>query len=122
MLTEWPAAALPHLGAARPDAGAAISLHLENLVGHRGNHLVEFLLSFIFRRDQRAADHRVSRTSATALAGEAAGDLGRITGSPQPAGDGFCERAEGTLGTGTITGLCAGTESGRVSVGTFEAP
>jgi transposase len=37
------------LGAARPDAGAAISLQLENAVGHRGDYHLEFLLSFVLR-------------------------------------------------------------------------
>ena len=34
----------------------------------------------------------------------------------------FVAATEGTVGTGTITGVCAGTESGRVSLGPFEAP
>jgi transposase len=35
------------MGTARTHTRAAISLQLEDLVGHRGDHLVEFLLSFI---------------------------------------------------------------------------
>ena len=42
--TERAPASVPHLGAARTDAGAAISLQLEDALGHRRRHVVELLL------------------------------------------------------------------------------
>ena len=43
------------LGAARPDAGAAISLQVEDAVGNGGRDLVELLLPAVSRLDLQPA-------------------------------------------------------------------
>ena len=48
-----------HLGPERTDTGAAVSLQLEDAIGHRRNHLLEFLLPTLSRSHSQPADHRV---------------------------------------------------------------
>ncbi len=78
--TERTAAPLSHLGAEGTDAGAAISLQLEDAVGHGGGDVVELLLPTLSRDHSQPAGHRVPGALAAPHSGQAAGRLGRITG------------------------------------------
>ncbi len=66
--TEREPAPLPHRGAAGTDAGAAISLQLEDAVGNGRDDVVELLLSVVSGGDPQPADHRVSLALAAARA------------------------------------------------------
>lgn len=52
-------ASLPHVGASRAHAGAAIQLQLEDAVGDCRRHRVELFLPPVSGRDRQPADHRV---------------------------------------------------------------
>src|SRR5271166_5804042 len=114
-------APLPHLGAARADAGVAMSLQLEDAVGGGGGDVVEFLLPAVSRRHPQPADHPVSRASAAPHSRQAADRLGRAAGASQPRGVGVREPAARALVAGVPARLCAGAEPGGVSVVTLEA-
>src|SRR5207244_2007265 len=82
--TEPKAAPLPDLGATRTDAGAGISLQLEDAVSDGGRDLVEFLFSPLSRYDSRPADDRFPSPPAVLSARQAADRLGWPAESPQP--------------------------------------
>ena len=118
--TERAAAPLPYLGAAGTDAGAAISLQLEDAVGDGGCHVVELLLSALSRRHPQPADHRVSQPSAASHSRQTAARQGRVAGPPQLRHVGVHTAAEGAPVGGVSSRLRARTESGRISVVVLE--
>src|SRR5439155_26863757 len=77
---ERASAPLPHLVATGTDAGAAISLQLEDAIGDGRSDLVELLLSAVSRRDPQPADHRVSHASTAPHSWQATDRLGRVAG------------------------------------------
>src|SRR2546426_12757766 len=81
--TEPKAAPLPDLGATRTDAGAAISLQLEDAVGDGGRDLVELLFSPLSQHDSQPAGDRVPHPPDTPSARQAADRLGWPAESPQ---------------------------------------
>src|SRR5271166_2816701 len=73
-------APLPHLGAARADAGVAMSLQLEDAVGGGGGDVVEFLLPAVSRRHpQPAARALVAGVPARLCAGAEPGGVSVVT-------------------------------------------
>jgi len=119
--TERAPAPLPHLGAEGADAGAAISLQLEDAVGHGGGDLVELLLPAVSGRDPLAADHPVPLASAAPHTRQAADRLGRLSRPSQPRGVGVRAPTTRAAVVGVSSRLCAGAESGRVPVVVLEA-
>src|SRR5271167_3152150 len=118
--TERAPAPLPHLGAARTDAGAATSFQLEDAVGDGGGNVVELLLPAVSRRHPQPADHRVSLSPAAPHSRQAADRLGRTARPSQPRGVGLRPAAERTLMAGVPPRLRAGAEPGGVSVVALE--
>ena len=113
---------LPHLGAARANAGAAIPLQLENVVGDGGRHLlVELLLPALSRQHSQPAGDRVPEALAAPSSGKTVDRLGRVARSSQSSGVGLCAPAAGAPVAGVSSGLCTGAESSRVSVVALEA-
>src|SRR2546425_3385765 len=108
--------------ATRTDAGAAISLQLEDAVGDGGRDLVELLFSPLSQHDSQPAGDRVPHPPATPSARQAADRLGWPAESPQPNGVGLRAPAARALVVGVSAGLRSGTEPGRVPVGALEAP
>jgi hypothetical protein len=82
---------------------------------------VELLLSAVSGGDPQPADHRVSLPLTVTRSRQVADRLGRVDGSSQPRHLGVHPRAARALVGGVSSRLCAGTESGRVSVVTLEA-
>src|SRR5215472_14434711 len=119
--TERTTPPLPHLGSTRPDAGAAIPLQLENIIGHCGCDLVELLFPAVSRGGSQPANHFVSVAPAAAHSRQAANRLGWATGTSQPRGVGLCSPAEGEVVAGVSSRLRPGTESGGVPVVALEA-
>src|SRR5436309_4945870 len=113
-------APLPHLGATGTDAGAAISLQLEDAISDGRSDLVELLLSAVSRCDPQPADHRVPGASAAPPSRQAADRLGWTAGSSQPRDLGVHSRAARATVGRVSSWLCAGTESGRVSMVALE--
>src|SRR5450756_1728923 len=74
--TEPAAASLPNLGAEGTDAGAAIPLQLEDVVGDGGGDVVELLLPPVSRHDPQPAGGGVPGTSLAPSSGKAADRLG----------------------------------------------
>ncbi len=111
---------MPHLGAAGTDAGAAISLQLEELVSHCGGDVVEFLLSLVSGSHPQCADHRVSHSSPAPHSRQAHDCLGWATRASQPCRVGVCTAAARTSVAGVSSGLRPGTKPGRVSVVALE--
>src|SRR2546425_10789367 len=107
--TEPKAAPLPDLGATRTDAGAAISLQLEDAVGDGGRDLVELLFSPLSQHDSQPAGDRVPHPPATPSARQAADRLGWPAESPQPNGVGLRAPAARALVVGVSAGLRSGT-------------
>src|SRR5262249_15862856 len=71
-----------NLGGARTGSGPAVSLHLEGAVGHRRDHLVEFLLPALSPHHPRRGSSRLPQPSAASPAGQAVGGVGRTAGAP----------------------------------------
>jgi len=111
---------LPYLGATRPDAGAAISLQLEKLVGHCRGNVVELLLSPVSGSHSQPTDHRVSYSFTTPHSWQAADRLGWGARASQPPGVGVRTTTARTTVAGISSGLRPGTESGGVSVVALE--
>src|SRR6266487_2196569 len=80
--TEPTAASLPHLGAARANAGFAIQLQLEEPVGGRRADSVELLLSPVSRCREEGASAGLSASLGSTLASAAAGGVGPFAGAP----------------------------------------
>jgi len=78
--TEPTAASLPHLGAARANAGFAIQLQLEEPVGGRRADSVELLLSPVSRCREEGASAGLSASLGSTLASAAAGGVGPFAG------------------------------------------
>src|SRR5271154_1330180 len=82
--SEPAAASLPHLGAARPDAGAAILLQLEKPVRSCGTDPTQVLFSFVSRSREEGAGAGLSQGPGAPLARTAAAGLGPFARAPQP--------------------------------------
>jgi len=111
---------LPHLGAERTDAGAAVSLQLEDVGRDSGRNLVELLLPVVSGDNPQPADHRVSLSPTAPHSRQGADRLGRAAGTSQPRCLGLRAAAERTLMAGISSCLRPATESGRVSVVALE--
>src|SRR5450755_2451469 len=120
--TEPATAPLPHVVAAGPDTGAAVSLQLEDAFGHRGHYAVEFLLPVVSRSDPRTAGGGISQTSAAAHSRKAAAGVGPAARASQPRGAGVRGRTEGTHTHRVPSSLRSGTESHRIYLGPLQAP
>src|ERR1700758_2328976 len=114
-------APLPYVGPARTNAGAAISLQLEDAIGHGGGDVVEFLLPAFSRNHSQPAGHRVPRAPAAPHSRQVADRLGRIDRSSQPRDLGVHPPAARAVVGGVSSRLRAGTESRRVPVVALEA-
>src|ERR1700746_2022253 len=119
--TERTPASLPHLGAARRDAGAAVSLQLEDAVGDGRGDVVGLLLPAVPWDHSQPAGHRVSFAPAAPYSGQAADRLGRTYRPSQPPDLGVHPPAARALVGGVSARLCAGPQSGRVPVVALEA-
>src|SRR5579883_1775009 len=117
---ERATASLPNLGPARTDAGAAVPLQLEDVVGDGRGDVVELLFSSVSGKHSQPAGGGVSGTSAAPHRWQVAGGVGRIAESPQQAGVGVCTPTERQVMAGVSSRLCSGTQSGGVFVGTLE--
>jgi gas vesicle protein len=112
---------LPHLGAERADAGAAISFQLEDTVGDGRGDVVELLLPIVCGRHPQSTDHPVPFASAASYPWQVADRQGRTAGPSQRRGVGFCAPTAGTPLARVPAGVRAGIKPGRVSVGALEA-
>ena len=111
--------------APRTDVGAAITLQLEESVGHRWSHVVALLLSTVSGSHQESPDHRIPEALDAAYSRAAAGGMGPPAQPPEPVGSGICCRHRGRVGPGTVAGLCPGTQSCGTSAGesiSFQSP
>src|SRR5271155_5207429 len=120
--TEPAATPLPHLVAAGPHAGAAVSLQLEDAFGHRGHYAVELLLPVVSRSDPRSAGGDLSQTPAAAHSREAAAGVGPATGASQPGGAGIRGRAERPHPHRVPAGVRSRVESHGIHLGPLQAP
>lgn len=112
---------LSHLGATRTDAGAAISLQLEDAVGDGGSEVVEFLLPVVSRDHSQSAGHRVPGAPDASHSRQVARRRGRIDRPSQPHDLGLHPPAARTAVGRVSPRLCARTESGRIFVVALEA-
>ena len=108
--TERAPAPLPDMGTAGTNAGVAIPLQLENVVGDGGGDVVELLFSTVSGRHPLATDHRVPHPSAAAHFRQPAHRLGWSAGPPQPGSLGVYWPAAWPYLGGVPTGVCAGTQ------------
>src|SRR3989454_2165378 len=119
--TEPTAASLPHLGAARANAGFAIQLQLEEPVGGRRADSVELLLSPVSRCREEGASAGLSASLGSTPASAAAGGVGPFAGAPQSPGSGL-HRQSARLDSPRIPpSLRAGTEPRGIHLGSLEA-
>src|SRR5712692_7943133 len=119
--TEPTAASLPHLGAARANAGFAVQLQLEESVGGRRANRVELLLSPVSRCREEGASAGLSASPGTTPASAAAGGVGPFAGAPQSTGSGL-HRQSARLDSPRIPpSLRAGTEPRGIHLGSLEA-
>lgn len=122
---KWSEPAAPpaaHLGAAWADAGFAVPLQLEDLIGHRRGDPLELLLSDLRGLHQVRASHRVPQALAPLYTGRHPADLGPASGSQKQAHPSIHPGSERPLGCRVPPALRAGTEPGGVHLGTLQAP
>lgn len=110
-----------YLGADRPDPGGAVPLQLEAVVFDCGADAVAVLLPVARRHDQERTDCRVPGGAGSTDSPAGVDYLGRTESAPQPPGAGLCGQFAGCYPFGNAAGLCAGTESGGVSLGLAQA-
>src|SRR5437667_10228657 len=120
--TDRTTAPVPYLGAARADAGPPVSLQLEPALGHRGHHVVEFLLPAVPGPDQRAAGRRIPHAPAAPSARQAPCHLRRAPRAPQSRRPGVRSCPARPDHAGGVARLRARAQSGGVHLGLLEAP
>jgi hypothetical protein len=84
--TEPEAASLPHLGAARPNAGARVQLQLEETFGGGRHHLPQLLLPALRESHGRTGGDRLPQGSDAAHWRAAVDRLGPAAGPQEPLG------------------------------------
>ena len=112
-------APLPYLGAAGTNAGAAISLQLEDAIGHGGVTWRNFYFR-LFPGHSQPADHRVSLASAAPHSRQVADRLGRNDRPSQPHDLAVHPQQRGRLWVEFLPAMRR-SESGRVPVVALEA-
>jgi len=112
---------MPHLGTARADAGAGVQLQLEEPVGGRRINLLEFLFPAIPWRGEKPTGHRLPPGLGTTRGQSIAVGVGWAAGTSQQAGSRFPSELGRLDRVGVLTGLCAGTQPGRIHLGLLEA-
>ena len=115
------AASLPHLGAARRDAGPGVQLQLEEAFGSGRAELPQLLLPAVPWRDRGTRGHRLPEGLGRPHPRAATDRLGPTAGAPQPSGRGVHRALRGSHRNGVPAALCAGAEPGGIHLVLLEA-